>query len=78
MTPLQLCNHQSSKMLVLQIKFDYKAVMLIHVNVYRDRYFNIDRQLDMLYRGKDNGHDTKWFPFFFQYHMLLVHVGIAS
>ena len=30
----------------------------IHNLPYSDRYFNIDKQIDMLSRGKGHGHDT--------------------
>ena len=56
---LQMCNHQFTKLLDLQIKFDNIAIMLIYtICHYSDRYFNIDRQLDMLQRFKYNGHDN--------------------
>ena len=46
---LQLCNHQFSERLVLQIKFDDRALKVSKHNLsYSDRYFKIDRQPHML------------------------------
>ena len=51
---LQPCNYQLSKSIVHEIKFGENINNLPQ----SDRYFNTDRHIEMLKRGKANGHDS--------------------